>query len=77
MEEKLIEWSAEPQSVYKKLLDWNIFKQVELDTHTKTLFWENLIKMQDNSGNLIGVPLDIDPDTLYDMSTPFAKTNVK
>lgn len=71
MESKLLEWSIEPHSVYRKLLDWTVFKNVALDAHSKTLFWDNLIKMQDASGNLVNAPLDIDPEILYMMSTPF------
>jgi len=71
MEQKIKEWSDEPQSVFKHLLDKNVFAQVKLDTESKTLFWGNLVKMRDTSGNLIDAPLDIDPEVLYQMSVPF------
>ena len=71
MEQKIKEWSDEPQSIYKQLLDKNVFMQVKLDTESKTLFWENLVKMQDTLGKLIDAPLDIDPEVLYEMSVPF------
>ena len=71
MEDKIREWSDEPESVYKRLLDKTIFLNVKPDTESKTIFWENLAKMRDTSGNLIDAPLDIDPEVLYDMSVPF------
>ncbi len=40
MAQKIKEWSDEPQSIYKQLLDKNVFLQVKLDTESKTLFWE-------------------------------------
>ena len=70
MEQKIKEWSDEPQSVFKHLLDKTVFAQVKLDTESKTLFWTGLVKMKDVSGNLFDAPLDIDPEVLYEMSIP-------
>lgn len=69
MENKLREWSHEPHSVYKKLLDKNIFSRVQLDPQSKTLCWEGLLQMRDTSGGTFSSSLDIDPDELYQMST--------
>ncbi len=71
MEQKLREWASEQGSVYERLLEKVIFMNVQLDTESKTLYWNGLVKMQDTSGNLIDAPLDIDPDVLYGMSVPF------
>jgi hypothetical protein len=70
MEEKIKEWADSPGSVYKKLLNQEIFMDVRLDTESKTLFWEGLITMKSVSGEILNAPLDIDPETLYEMSEP-------
>lgn len=70
MEMKIKEWADEPGSVYKNLLDKNIFMAVKLDGESKTLFWDGLIKMKDINGKLINASLDIDPEVLYEMSQP-------
>jgi len=70
MEEKIREWADEPGSVYKSLLDANIFMQVMLDAESKTLFWNGLIKIKDTTGKLFNAALDIDPEVLYLMSVP-------
>ncbi len=70
MEEKIKEWAAEPESVYKNLLDKSTFMKVNLDSESQTLFWSGLIKMKDTSGKLFDATLDIDPDVLYDLSIP-------
>jgi len=74
MEEKLKEWANEPKSVYKRLLDKNIFTKVKLDVASKTIFWDGLIKMKGTDGTLFDAPLDLDPDVLYRMSIPVNKT---
>jgi hypothetical protein len=74
MEEKLKEWAGEPNSIYKRLLDKAIFIKVKLDTASKTIFWDNLIKMKDTDGTFFSAPLDLDPDVLYQMSVPVNKT---
>ncbi len=70
LEEKLKEWAAEPNSVYKRLLDKSIFFRASIDPNTKTLFWDNLIQLRDTSGNVYDAPLDLDPEVLYQMSIP-------
>jgi len=70
MEAKLKEWAGEPGSVYKNLLDKNVFMKVGLDAVTKTLYWNGLIKMKDAAGNASDATLDIDPEVLYAMSIP-------
>ena len=70
MEQKIREWAYEPGSVYKKLLDKNIFMQVMLDPNSKTLFWEGLIRVKDASGKSFDATPDIDPEVLYVMSVP-------
>ena len=72
MKDKLVEWAAEPGSVYKRLLDADIFMNVDLDTESQTLFWAGLIKMVDANGELSDATLDIDPEVLYQMSVPVA-----
>ena len=44
--------------------------QVQLDTESKTLFWNGLVKMKDAAGKLFNATLDIDPEVLYRMSIP-------
>lgn len=70
MEEKIKEWANEPESVYKNLLEKNVFKEVQLDAESKTLSWNGLIKMKDAEGKLFNAALDIDPEALYEMSIP-------
>ena len=72
MEEKLKEWASAPDSIYKKLLEQDVFNSVKLDKTTKTLFWEYILKMADLSGNITDAQLDIDPDVLYGLSKSLA-----
>ena len=70
MEDKMKEWADESGSVYKNLLDKNIFMEVQLDAESKTLFWDGLVNMRDAAGKLFNATLDIDPEVLYEMSVP-------
>lgn len=59
---KLNEWAASPQSKFAELKDYEIFKQVKLDSVFETLVWENGI--------------DLCPDVLYKLSIEANKKNV-
>ena len=73
MEDKIKEWATPEQSIYKVLLDKNIFIKVSLDSDSKTLFWDGLLKMHDTSGKQVTAALDLDPEVLYRMSKPLKK----
>jgi len=77
MEEKIKEWSEGPQSVFKNLMDKDFFSKVKLDLISKTLYWDELLTMEDTSGILFKAPLDIDPEVLYEMSIPVNLKNNK
>jgi len=77
MESKLFEWANETNSVYKKLLDHKTFMNVGLDKETKTLFWNGLLKIVDENGVMNDAPLDIDPETLYNMSVPAERRSIE
>lgn len=77
MEDKIKEWADEPGSVYKNLLDNNIFLKVQLDAESKTLFWNGLVKMKDTTGELFNATLDIDPEVLYEMSVPVPEGSIR
>ena len=66
---KLNEWASSPQSIYSKLENEDIFKNVKLDNEAHTLYWENLATMIDLSGKQIPAPLGFCPDVLSQMST--------
>ena len=71
LETKLKEWASPAHSIYKGLLDKNIFIKVALDPDSKTLFWDGLLNMIDTSGTKVKAALDLDPEVLYEMSRPF------
>jgi hypothetical protein len=54
LSEKLQQWSASSDSIFKRLLDETYFKQVRLNTDLETIYWDN------------GV--DFCPDMLYQWS---------
>lgn len=60
--EKLNEWATIPQSKFAELKNYEVFKQVKLDSDFETLVWENGI--------------DLCPDVLYELSTEKSKKNV-
>jgi hypothetical protein len=60
--DKLNEWASNPQSKFAELKDYEIFKQVRLDSEFETLVWENGI--------------DLCPDVLYKLSIDTNKQNV-
>lgn len=70
LEKSLMEWSREKNSVFAMLLDKNIFASVFLDTESKTLAWPGLLKMDNGEGQLLPVPLDLDPEVLFSLSMP-------
>ena len=45
LKQKLQEWSKEPNSIYKKLLDPNYFKTVKYEPEWKTIYWDNGIDL--------------------------------
>jgi len=71
LEKKLKEWATPDHSIYKNLLDENTFMSVDLDTESKTLKWQGLLRVKNTSGNIIKADLDLDPEVLYEISTPF------
>ncbi len=77
MENKLLEWANESGSIYKKLLDKKTFVLAELNSETKTLFWNGITKMVDGNGVMRDAPLDIDPETLYTLSIPAEQTSIE
>ena len=60
--DKLNEWAINPESKFAELRNYEVFKQVKLDTEFETLVWENGI--------------DLCPDVLYKLSTETSKKNV-
>lgn len=77
MEDKLLEWADESGSVYKKLLDKKTFMMAELNSETKTLFWDGLIKIVNGNGEMCDAPLDIDPEILYQLSIPAEQISIE
>ena len=49
-------WSSTPESKFRELLDFSNFRRVHVHPEWETIYWDN------------GV--DLDPNVLYDMSTP-------
>lgn len=45
LESKLREWSNEPDSLYKQLLNPEYFKTVKYDESWETIFWDNGIEL--------------------------------
>ena len=41
MEEKLLEWSKDSKSIYKRLLNPDYFRQVKLNKELETIYWDN------------------------------------
>ncbi len=60
--EKMNEWATTPQSKFAELKNYEVFKQVKLNSDFETLVWENGI--------------DLCPDVLYELSTEKSKKNV-
>ena len=73
MESKLRKWAAPAQSVYKDLLDKNIFISVNLDPEAETLFWDGLLNMNNTKDKKARAPLDLDREVLYEMSVPISE----
>jgi len=57
-------------NVYSKLLDKQIFGQVQLNNEIGTLCWQNLTTMIDLDGKATLSDFDICPDVLYEISKP-------
>jgi hypothetical protein len=62
----LSEYQSKPESIFYKLFDKQTFLAVKTDK--RTLYWENLGKIQDYDGKLKLAPLDFCPDVLYENS---------
>jgi hypothetical protein len=54
--EKFRSKSQSPDSKFRELLDTKVFRKVHLHPEWETIYWDNGI--------------DLDPNVLYDMSTP-------
>ena len=58
-----------------KLLDKNIFCQVDLDKEMGTIFWNNLLPMKTKDGKQELGNYDFCPNVLYKVSEPVAGAN--
>ncbi len=66
LEKKLNEWGDHDKSVYRKLLNEQLFKTVKCDG--TTLYWEGLATVIETDGTKHPAPLDLDPQTLFEQS---------
>ncbi|NIJ51086.1 hypothetical protein [Dyadobacter arcticus] len=64
--EFLGEYFGKKESLFYKILQPDTF--VNAKTDGKTIYWENITKMEDYNGALIDAPLDFDPDVLFEQS---------
>lgn len=58
--------TARPQGPIARLSDAHLFNQVKTDG--RTLCWDDLLTLIDDSGAPESAPLDFDPDAMYAMS---------
>lgn len=68
LKDSLQQWSQQPGSVFKSILDEDTFIKVQLDEEARTLYWDGIVSMKDESGKEIPAPLDLCPDVLYGLS---------
>jgi hypothetical protein len=66
-----------PQSAYGRLLDPGTFSQVRLDLEARTVCWDGLAREITPDGAEQPAPLDLCPDFLYELSTPYAQAVVE
>jgi len=66
-----------PQSAYGRLLDPATFSRVRLDPEARTVCWDGLAREITPDGAELPAPLDLCPDFLYQLSTPFAQPVVE
>jgi hypothetical protein len=56
MESEIIKWAEEPQSMYKQLLNKDVFVHVKLDAESKTLYWDGLASMRELDWHYCTIP---------------------
>jgi hypothetical protein len=65
--------AASPQSAYGRLLEPATFSRVRLDPEARTVCWDGLARELTSDGVERPAPLDLCPDFLYELSTPFTQ----
>ena len=65
-----------PESVFLRLNNSEVFKQVKLDAESKTIYWEGLAFYIDYDGKIKPGPLDIAPEFLYEISKPVSSEKI-
>jgi hypothetical protein len=69
--------AGSPQSAYGRLLDPATFSRVRLDPEARTVSWDGLAREITPSGVEQPAPLDLCPDFLYELSTPFEQNAIE
>jgi hypothetical protein len=64
------------QSAYGQLLEPATFSRARLDPEARTVCWDGLARELTSDGVEQPAPLDLCPDVLYELSTPFAQNIV-
>jgi len=76
IEKVFIRQATQPNNPLLKLLNKELFQQVQFDNEAETIYWSNLMTMRRKDGTTQPANLDFCPEVLYNESELLQKIQV-